>query len=69
MVMMAQPFCDTFDSIVKDLTYNQSIYLSYRRVLNQQMVRNLHRKALGLLCGHYEGIDERIIEIWTRRYP
>jgi tRNA (guanine37-N1)-methyltransferase len=65
MVMMAQPVCDAFDSIVKNLAYKPKlIYLSPQgRVLNQEMVKRLSEEEhLVLLCGHYEGIDERIIE-------
>lgn len=65
MVMMAQPVCDAYASIVKDITYKpRVIYLSPQgRVLDQRLVKELSKEQhLVLLCGHYEGIDERIIE-------
>ncbi|MEN2776909.1 tRNA (guanosine(37)-N1)-methyltransferase TrmD [Acetivibrio clariflavus] len=65
MIMTAQPIYDAYLSIVKDLDYKPKvIYLSPQgRVLTQEVVKELSgEKHLVLLCGHYEGIDERIIE-------
>ncbi|HOM02726.1 MAG TPA: tRNA (guanosine(37)-N1)-methyltransferase TrmD [Acetivibrio sp.] len=65
MVMMAQPIYDAYLSVVEKLSYKpRVIYLSPQgRVLNQEVVKELSKEQhLILLCGHYEGIDERIIE-------
>lgn len=65
MIMTAQPIYDAYLSIVKDIDYKPKvIYLSPQgRVLTQEVVKELSMdKHLVLLCGHYEGIDERIIE-------
>jgi tRNA (guanine37-N1)-methyltransferase len=65
MVMTPQPIYDAYLSIVKELSYKPKvIYLSPQgKVLNQKKVMELSKeKHLVLLCGHYEGIDERIIE-------
>ncbi len=65
MVMMAQPIYDAYQAIVKDLDYKPKvIYMSPQgKILNQQLVNRLREnKHLILLCGHYEGVDERIIE-------
>jgi len=65
MVMMAQPIYDAYLSIAEKLSYKpRVIYLSPQgRVLNQQIVKELSKENhLILLCGHYEGVDERIIE-------
>ena len=65
MVMTPQPMYDAYSSIVKELSYKPKvIYLSPQgKVLNQKKVMELSKeKHLVLLCGHYEGIDERIIE-------
>jgi len=65
MVMMAQPIYDAYLSIVEKLECKpRVIYLSPQgRILNQKIVEELGRlDHLVLLCGHYEGIDERIIE-------
>lgn len=65
MIMTVQPIYDAYLSITKDLDYKPKvIYLSPQgRVLSQEVVKELSQeKHLVLLCGHYEGIDERIIE-------
>ena len=65
MVMMAQPI---YDAIKNVLTPNSKlIYLSPKgEVFNQNLAVNFSKEEhLILLCGHYEGIDERIIEIFN----
>jgi len=65
MVMMAQPIIDAYNSIVEKLDYKPLvIYLSPQGdIFNQQMAIELkEEKHIILLCGHYEGIDERIID-------
>ena len=32
------------------------------QTFHQGMARNLPKKTIGFLCGHYEGIDERVLE-------
>lgn len=62
MVMMPQPVFDCMDCVVGDRDVH-CIYMSPRgRVLTQAVARELAKKeALLILCGHYEGIDERIM--------
>ena len=65
MVMACQPVIDAFNDITKDLVKKPKvIYMSPQgRVLNQKIAKELSAEEhLILLCGHYEGIDERIIE-------
>ena len=65
MVMMVQPIYDAYLSIVNNLDYKpRVIYMSPQgRVFNQNIARELKNyNHLILLCGHYEGIDERIID-------
>lgn len=65
MIMTAQPIYEAYLSIAKNLEYKPKvIYLSPQgRVLTQEVVKELSMdKHIVLLCGHYEGIDERIIE-------
>jgi len=65
MVMMAQPIYDAYLSVTEGLSYKpRVIYLSPQgRLLNQELVNELSTyDHFVLLCGHYEGIDERIIE-------
>lgn len=65
MVMTMQPIIDSFNSIVSELKYKpRLIYMSPQgKVLTQKIANELKKEEhIVLLCGHYEGIDERIIE-------
>jgi tRNA (guanine37-N1)-methyltransferase len=65
MVMMVQPVFDAYSSIKTESDSKPHvIYLTPQgTVLNQDIVSTLSSyRHLILLCGHYEGIDERIIE-------
>lgn len=65
MVMMAQPIYDAYMSVVENAGYKpRLIYLTPQgRLLNQKVVEELGSYGhLALLCGHYEGVDERVIE-------
>ena len=65
MVMAAEPIYNAYKSL-----YNENeakphlVYLSPKgKTFNQQKAVELsHLDRLVLLCGHYEGIDERVIE-------
>ena len=64
MIMTPQPLFDAISSVKTDKSY--TIYLSPRgEVLTQEKVVELAKtqKELILICGHYEGIDERIIDL------
>ena len=64
MVLMAQPYVDAYESIEK-LENSQTIMLSPQgKPLNDEIVNELATfDQLILMCGHYEGFDERIREI------
>ncbi len=65
MVMKYQPLKDAFDEISKSrANRGYRIYLSPRgQLLNQALVQKLQEQShIVLLCGRYEGVDERIIE-------
>lgn len=65
MVMAADPIYNAFKSL-----YNENepkpylIYLSPKgKILNQKTAVELSKKEhIALLCGHYEGIDQRVID-------
>ena len=66
--MLAQPIYDAYQSIRETLDYKpRLIYMSPQgRVLDQKTVEELSDyKHLVLLCGHYEGIDQRIIDTYV----
>tara|TARA_Y100000992_G_scaffold99189_1_gene64225 strand:+ start:548 stop:1279 length:732 start_codon:yes stop_codon:yes gene_type:complete len=63
MVMMAEPLVKTLSSI-KKRQLGKVIYLSPQgKQLDQIRVKSLAaRKNITLICGRYEGIDQRVIE-------
>ena len=64
MVMAAQPIVDAFEANLPKDFHGRRIYLSPRgRTLNQRVVEELAGEAeLALLCGHYEGVDQRALD-------
>lgn len=65
MVMQPQPIYDAYVSAVKDIDYKpKTIYMTPQgKLFNQEIAKQLSaEKHLIILCGHYEGIDERVIE-------
>lgn len=67
MVMTPQPIYDTYKHIIKTHNINNPrvIYLTPKgKVYNQSIVKEMSiEEDIILLCGHYEGIDERIIDL------
>lgn len=65
MVMQPQPIFKAFNSIIEDLTIKpRMIYLTPQgKTFNQEMAIELSKEqSLVFLCGHYEGVDERVVE-------
>ncbi len=65
MLLQAQPVYDCYRSLCEDIGKKPHlIYLSPQgRVLTQQRAKELlEYDNIALLCGHYEGIDERVLE-------
>ncbi len=65
LVMQAEPIYNTFMSIKDKIGENTKvIYMSPKgRVFNQEIARELSQEEdIVILCGHYEGIDQRIID-------
>lgn len=65
MVMQAQPIYDAYQSVVGQLDYKpHTVYLSPKgRVFDQQTAVSFSKLGhLVLLCGHYEGVDQRILD-------
>lgn len=69
MVMTPQPIFDCYDYVVStlDLKENEKprvIYLSPKgKTFNQQMAIEFSKeKSIIMICGHYEGIDQRVID-------
>lgn len=65
MVMQAQPIYDAYLAIVEKIGYRpRCIYLTPQGTLfKQEHAKELAKEEdIILLCGHYEGIDERVLE-------
>lgn len=65
MVMLADPIFGALNSVgAKD---KRILYMSPRgRVLDHAMVKDLaEEEELVILCGHYEGVDQRAIDYWN----
>jgi len=64
MVIQVQPVVDAYEDLVRKSGKTRLIYLTPQgKTFNQSMAESFAKeKALTFLCGHYEGIDERIIE-------
>ena len=62
MVMQADPVFRTMEAI--EAQGKRAIYMSPRgRVLDQELIQELaQEEELVILCGHYEGVDERVLE-------
>ncbi len=68
MVMQAEPIYRAYNSIVEKMkTKNRPrvVYMTPQgKVFNQAMAREFAQEEdLIFLCGHYEGVDERILEM------
>ena len=65
MVMQAEPVYGACKAVEERIGYKpRVVYLTPQgRVFHQQMAKELAlEKDLVFLCGHYEGIDERVLE-------
>lgn len=67
MVMTCQPLYDAIMSVKTDDSL--IIYMSPKgETLSQKLVENLAKKEhLIIICGHYEGIDQRILDIFDTK--
>lgn len=65
MLLKPEPIAECFDKLTEHLGAKPHIiYMSPKgQVLNQEKVKELAKRPnICILCGHYEGVDERIIE-------
>lgn len=69
MVMMPEPLVNAIESLQKNTSYDEVIYLSPDgETLNQQTANNLSlKKNLMMICGHYKGIDQRVRDHFVTR--
>lgn len=68
MVMTPQPIIDTYENIKRDYDLcddHKVIYMSPKgSTFDQKSAKRLsNSKDIVLLCGHYEGVDQRVIDM------
>ena len=65
MVMLCDPLFKAIDSVIR---HNSKVYYMSPRgkVFNQALAKNMSTyEHVVLLCGHYEGIDQRVIDYYN----
>lgn len=64
MVMQPEPIYKAYQSVLKGDKKPLTVYLSPRgRKFNQEIAKEMAKEEhIVLLCGHYEGVDQRIID-------
>ena len=67
MLMQAQPIYDAYRAVMEKVEHkdkNRVIYVTPQgKSFNQQMAKEFAKEEnLVFLCGHYEGVDERVLE-------
>ena len=71
MVMQAEPVCEAYEALCTRMKRRpRVIYMTPQgRVFNQSIAEELAgEEELVFLCGHYEGIDERALELIVTDY-
>lgn len=65
MVFLADPVFRAMESL--GCKNSRNIYMSPRgKVLCQDIIENLSKEGeITILCGHYEGVDQRILDYWN----
>ena len=71
VVMQPMPICEAYDALCEKIKKKpRVIYMTPQgRVFNQKIAEELAKEEdLVFLCGHYEGIDERALELVATDY-
>ena len=72
MLMIAEPIARCIEDVTETLGRKPHlIYMSpIGTVLNQQKIKQLadSYENIAVLCGHYEGVDERVLEAYVDEY-
>ncbi len=69
MVMKPEPFLRALEKIIKKSKYKKEeriiIFFDLKgKIFNQKMIAKLKKfKEIVLICGHYEGVDERVAKV------
>ncbi|HHT97198.1 MAG TPA: tRNA (guanosine(37)-N1)-methyltransferase TrmD [Clostridiales bacterium] len=71
MLMQAQPIYDAYQNVIKKINNKTKVvYLTPQgKLFNQEKAKSLAKEEdLIILCGHYEGIDERVLDLIVTDY-
>ena len=66
MVMLADPIFNALESL--NVEGKKILYMSPRgRILDEDKIKEISEldDELTILCGHYEGVDQRVIDYWN----
>jgi tRNA (guanine37-N1)-methyltransferase len=64
LVMMSQPIYDCMDAVLEGGSARRILMTPRGRTLTQKIAKELSKEdRIVLLCGHYEGVDERVMNI------
>ena len=66
MLMMPQPIADAMKAVTQPPFHGKRIFLGPKgKRLNQSLAQELAKEeALVILCGHYEGVDQRVLDTY-----
>ena len=69
MVMTPQPIFDALRSLGDEVGNYPILYMSPRgKVMDKALLDELcDKEEFTILCGHYEGVDQRVIDHWNMR--
>lgn len=65
MVMLADPIFRAMEAV--NARGKRAIYMSPRgKIMDREMIEDLAKEDdLVILCGHYEGVDQRVLDYWN----
>lgn len=65
MLLMAQPLWGAMNAVQAES--KRVIYMSPRgKIMDQELIEDLASEdELVILCGHYEGVDQRVLDAWN----
>ena len=63
MVMMAQPIYDAFQAVKSEKTHTIFMSPSGKTLTQKRVVELSKLEDIVILCGHYEGVDQRVIDL------
>lgn len=64
LIMMAQPIFDCMDAVLAGEPARRILLTPRGRTLSQKIAKELSQEErIVLLCGHYEGVDERVMSL------